>query len=563
MGMQTTVLRLRPIVHASPTADGLHLRGARSSFTASGGPGLWKLWQALSVTLAEGRPVRQLIESAAQPTVRAALSTLLAQLREHDMLVEVPPLWGETGQPDEPPYRIARWLEAVAPDPVVAWRRIETAEITVGGSGPVTVAAARALTAAGAANQVTVDRRPYVLLTAGETAVAAAACPDVGFVTPVGTPGTVRRDAPAIAERVGLTDQTPPDVLAALVGGAAAHRLICALAGLPDPAEDRLAAAVAPAPGRPSVLIARLDPLRAEYHPWLAGEALAETPPPAMADGRINLAEALSAVDLLTDAELGVLPAVQLDNLPQVPVALAECGTGPKLVCGVGTNAATARLIAVTGAAERALGGVDAENIAVGADSTHADGVLLRRLVHRYHRLLGGDEVPDEEWAIAPARLWWKTLTLRFGVPAVLRVRRLAPEVFHAEVSSAGQALSWAVERTAADAAAFCALAAAGTVQWRATRSTPSDGRVNGTAARVHTACGALPRTVDPAGQDHRPWQTGVWSWPNQLADHEAAFQEQLRRLLHGRIPSPAPVPDNALTRALAAVGFVVREVRP
>ncbi|HEX6968549.1 MAG TPA: hypothetical protein VF174_07045 [Micromonosporaceae bacterium] len=564
MGTQTRVLRLRPVVHASPTADGLHLRGARSSFTATGGPGLWKLWQALSIALAEGRPVRRLIDSTAQPNVRAALSALLTQLREHDMLVEVPPGWGETGRPDEPPYRIARWLESVAPDPVEAWRRIGSTEVAIEGTGPVAVAAARALTAAGAAPRRGVGPGRHGLLTAGQTAVAAAADPHVGFVTPVGSPTAVRRDAQAIAERVGLTDRAAPDVLAALAGGAAAHRLICAVAGLPDPAEDRLAARVTPARGLPSAMIARLDPLRAEYHPWLTGDASNEAPRAASGDSRLDLAEALSAVEHLTDPELGVLPAVRLDDLPQVPVALAECQAGADPVCGVGPDAATARLVAVTAAAERAIGGVDADRIAVGADPVHADGVLLRRLIHRYHPLPDGDEVPDQEWATAaPARAWWKALTLRFGVPAVLRVRRLAPDVFHAQANSGNRTLSWAVERTAADAAAFCALAAAGVVQWRTARTaTPDDGLI-GQPTRVHAACGALPRSTEVAGQNHRPWQTGVWIWPAQLADHEAEFQDRLRRLLRGRIPLPAPVPDEALTRALAAVGFVVRAVRP
>ncbi|HEX5594877.1 MAG TPA: hypothetical protein VFX61_02485 [Micromonosporaceae bacterium] len=563
--MSMVVLRLRPIVHASPTTNGLHVRGARSSFTASGGSGLWKLWQALSVTLTEGRPVQQLLDPARPPAVQAALSALLSQLREHDMLVEVPPLWGETGLAGEPPQRIARWLEAVAPDPVAAWRRIEAAEVTVAGTGPVSAAAARALTSAGAAPRVATGRNPHSMLTAREVAVAAAADSETGFVTAVGPPAAVRRDAVAIAERVELSTmgQAPPDVLGALVGGAAAHRLICALAGLPDPAEDQLAATVTPAQGFPAVLIARLDPMRADYHPWLAGEMRSGASLPESTERRIGLTEALSAVDALTGPELGVLPQVGLDELPQLPVALAECRTRTAVVCGVGVDPSMARLVAATGAAERAIGGLGAENIVVGADQVHADGVLLRRLIHRYQQQIAGENVPDHLWATAPtARSWWKALTLRFGVPAALRVRRLAPEVFYAEATSANQTLSWAVERSPADAAAFCALTGAGAVQWRAARTSAPDGGWNGASVPVHAPCGALPRSVDPAEPTDRPWQAGAWIWPAQLADHEPAFQAQLRRLLRGRIPPPAAVPGNALTRALAAAGFVVRAVR-
>ncbi|WP_219519454.1 hypothetical protein, partial [Nonomuraea ceibae] len=125
------LLRLRPVVHATPTPTGLHVRGWTSSFTAEGGAGLWRLWERLSVLLADGVPAAELTAPAGLPEpVAKALELIIAQLREHDMLVEVPSGWGSPG-PGMPPARVAAWLESAAADPARAWERLSGAAYAV------------------------------------------------------------------------------------------------------------------------------------------------------------------------------------------------------------------------------------------------------------------------------------------------------------------------------------------------------------------------------------------------------------------------------------------------
>lgn len=570
----TVVLRLRPIVHASPVAGGLHVRGARSSFTMNGGPGLWRLWRALAEALADGQPAERLRHMSRQPARQAALDLLLAQLAEHDMLVEVPAGWGQQAGP---PARTARWLEAAAANPVSAWHALRAATLTVHGTGRVAAAAIRALRAAGiqatasataellaeAVLNLSAGHAEVAVLQAGGIAVAAMAGRDAGIVTPAGRLDAVRSELAGIAARAGLDrTQQAPHVLAALAGGAAAHRLICAVAALPDP--GTAASSFAPVPaglssGLPSVLVARLDPLRAGYHPWL-GPAWAAEPPDEPAD----MPAALAALAALSDAELGVMPPAEVADLPQLPAALARCGT----VYGVGGNAEMARLAAATGWCAHALeaGRPDLTPVAVGASRAQADGILLRRLVDRMlldrrpgaGSSAGGTEAEETEWACsAQARLWWKAVTLRFAVPASMRVTRLADDVFHAAVELGTRRLGWAVESTASDAAAFAALTAAGTLEREQAAGQPS--------AVLVPACGAQPAAA-PSERRTPPWQNGDWIWPAGIAARERHFARVLAGLLGGQeitVLEPAATPAHDLIPALRAVGFVAVTARP
>lgn len=534
----------------------------------NGSAGLWPLWQAVSAALADGRSYERLPDIARGPAGRAAVTMLAEQLRAHDMLVEVPRGWGESDDPADPPPRIADWLAAVAADPALAWERIGSAAAGVGGRGPVAAAAARALVAAGVRilPQDGDDHEPGmsgppagaavpappVLLRAGDASVAAAAGGETGFVTPVGTPGSARRDAELIGDRIGLPPGTPPAaVLAALVGGAAAHRLVCAVAGLSDPGEDALAASPAApsALGRPTALIARLDPLSASYHPWWdTAEAGPET-------GRAADPDAVPArLEALTDPETGVLPVLALDDLPQLPAGLARCRVGDTDVCGIGVDTAMARLSCATAAAERLIALDAGVPVAVGADLRHAEGVRLRRLLHATAPRTDAATVP--QWALSPAaRRWFKAVTLRFGARADLRVRRLAPGVFHAELRDGTELSGWAVESTEADAAAVCALAAAGALQWRTAGGDPG--------ATVGAPCGAvpLPRADGPGAA---PGQADAWIRSAGATDREDTLQRELRRLLGARagaarLVAPAP----GLLQALAVAGFAVLETSP
>ncbi|MFV2104198.1 hypothetical protein [Micromonospora sp. LOL_024] len=547
------VLRLRPIVHASPVDVGVHLRGARSSFTLGGGPAVWRVWEAVAVALADGTSAGSLLELSSRPDVRLVIATLLEQLQKHDMLVQVPVGWGETGRDDEPPLRIARWLEAVAAQPVAAWKAIRATEIRVDGAGPVADAAVRALRSSGARPGSGGADSPSVALTAAGVTVVAAALGEQGYVAPPSDRGTAV--ASDIDRRLNLSGDpigTPP-VLGALVGGAAAHRMLCAVARLPDPSVDRFAGTPARTDGHRTVLVACLDPLRAEYHPWLG-----DPDAPAVAPReRTNLDQALARVRMLTDPHTGVLPVVGLDDLPQVPAGLARCGPAGAAVYGVGVSPAMAQLGAVLGAAERALA-TPTIDVVVGADLRHADGVLLRRLAHRSG--LRGEPVPGERWsASAAARLWWKTLTLRLGVPATLRVEELAGDVFHGELTAAGRLLAWGVESTPTDVAAFCALTAVGRIQSRGHRPPGADDAVVAPCAAVPPPA-VPPQTDGSAGAVDRPWRTGAWVWPDEATLGELELHHRLRTLL-GTEPVPTGVPAGRLARALAEVGFVIRSV--
>ncbi|AXX31171.1 hypothetical protein APASM_3806 [Actinosynnema pretiosum subsp. pretiosum] len=147
--MSGVLLRLRPVVHATPTGNGVHVRGWRSSFTLDGGRGLWTIWERLAAPLADGVPPERLVApEGAAPVVARALELLIGQLREHDLLVEVPAGWGGGGD-GQPPPDVAGWLESVAARPVEAWGLLRAARAEVVGEGVLAAAARRALVATG------------------------------------------------------------------------------------------------------------------------------------------------------------------------------------------------------------------------------------------------------------------------------------------------------------------------------------------------------------------------------------------------------------------------------
>ncbi|MDX8051643.1 hypothetical protein SK571_19820 [Lentzea sp. BCCO 10_0798] len=475
------LVRLRPIVQATRTADGLHLRGWASSCTLSGGSGLWKVWQRLAPQLESGIPRASLeVPEGTAPAVRAAVSLILEQLWEHDMLVEMPS-WGA----DAPAPEVAAWLESAAAEPVEAWRRLHAATVVVAGQGMLQDAAVRAAEAVGLAVQRSdAAGNRELVVAAGDLVVLAGCGTDVGYVLVPTTGGLASVNTEAtmrIAARLGVTGE-PAEILSTLIGSAAVHRLVCALAGLPDPAAE-LATGTCP-----MVLVAHADPLTATYHPLLQG------PPPP---------DPWRALEALTDHELGPVDTPVFGSLPQVPANLATSGDA----LGIGTTADSARL-------DAALNALKTDGV-IGIDETHARGAALR-LAARHHR---GEPADAHEWTSDPtAHRWWKALTARFGVPAVVRAERLAPGVHKAEISNGQRVLAWAVEATAADAVAFAALAATGYAQ-------------AGRAGTAHLN-GAAP--LKPA--DHPGWVTRQWHWPADVRDREERLQQAIAMLPGVRI---------------------------
>ncbi|MEV7170302.1 hypothetical protein AB0O18_11460 [Streptomyces sp. NPDC093224] len=620
--------RLRPGTAVTPLRAGLHLRGRRGSVTLEGSTAVPVVWGLLEEPLRSGGlgPFREGLEPGS--ALHVAVDTLLARLAEHDLLVPGPPPAAEPAGVDpadaaaadadaEP--AVARWLGATARHPADAAAALAAARAEVlarDPGSPLASAAVRALAAGGLPVTRTADAAlpaDRVLLTVrgpgpgAARAVVAGCVGGTGYATAPGSAAQALADAVALEAR--LDGATPPAgaeggkapgpggvpaSFPVLLAGAAAHRLLCAAAGLPDPAAEgedpRLL------PGIPAVLLAEARPARADHHSWLGpvridADRLTDLAPPAVLD------EAMRRIAALGERRCGPLPGPEPEDLPQLPVPLAACTLpGPprgapgtsRTLTGGGPRLDLARLELFCRAAELLLG---EDAFTVGADPGHALGRFLRHLASR--RYAGP---PDHRTAVAPAmwsahpqyRHWWTTLTDRLGTAARTEVHRLAPhaEAYRAVVRraprdaahGAGTVLGEGIEATPGDAAAFAALAAVTAVVTAGSGSPAGPGA--GTSGRADTAGGPRPSggAVAPlasaaartaAWEDHR-WTGG---WLADLAGREAGFRSTLRRLTCGgpgvpagwagapdRPPAHAPdhAPDPEPAGVLRAFGFTV-----
>lgn len=556
------VERLRPVVHVSPLPDGLHVRGWDGGFVVTGGRGLIAVWRMIAPLLADGVVAGESPRISDNAGVQQAVKVLMAQLREHRMLVAVPRSWGASV--DGPSAELAGWLESAAADPVGAWQRLARTTVTVEGAGPIADAAVSAVTRLG----LTVSTgsgahlelaAAQALVTAEGTAVIAAASDEVAFVTATGSPDATIREAELIARRLGIAmpGAAPPPVLMALAGGAAAHRVICQVAGFPDPAEQRDTDQPENL-GLPAVLIARLDPLRVEYHPWPGAGG-------TVPSGPASLDTALKRLAILGDEELGVVSPAGVGDLPQLPAALAVTQPrssghpAPPILAG----AVTADIARLTAACEAALqharsavGGL----VAVGVDEVHARGLALRRLVSA--KGLPASPVPDTEWQSVPvSRRWWKAITLGLGVESRLKLVRYgdgtaSTGAFHATIGREGaEDLGWAIEPTAASAVAFAAVAAAAAVQAQtAGFAIPAGGLL---------VSGSAPAPEPPDGP-HLEWVGDAWLWPSAPAGQETELQQWLGTLLRpGAVRCLATVDPTTAAWQVTASGFVLATWSP
>ncbi|MFI1367577.1 hypothetical protein [Streptomyces griseochromogenes] len=561
----------------------------------------------------------------AGPRVEAALATLAARLREHDLLVEHP------DGAELPP-----WPGSSAAHPAEAVEAIRTARPVVSTpdpEGPLAVSLVGALRRAGASPRVTADGRlpvGWAVVTAqapsGAVALAVSCDADGGFVTEPGPPDHARPDATAIATRLttstplwtpalaqgrpGTTQSrsaapaTPPAgarapsqsaaaavtgasasasasasarepsrTHVALLAGAAAGRLLAAVAGLPDPAAHEDASGTATA-GHPAVLIARAEPPEATYHPWAAAPRAARRRPDA--PPAPDLGEALRRVTALGDPLLGVLDAPLPGALPQLPASLASCRTPAGLLVAGAVRADLARLEAACRAAELALADGPSALI-VGASPDHAYGRALRRAVLDHigpeaadtaseaDPVAAGaraDGIGNDVWRTHPqARHWWTVLTERMGRSADLSVRRLGSEEAHSAVirvrsvsagtSASPATVSHAVEATAADAVALAAIDAV--TRAMAAEHVPDRAR--------HTALSGAAAPLAAAGVEPPGWADEGWTdaWLAGIAAREPALRAALHRLT-GLRPTPrrGTGHHHPLADALRAAGFTL-----
>ncbi|MFB7180462.1 hypothetical protein ACFCYI_22505 [Streptomyces sp. NPDC056257] len=582
--------RLRPGTAVTPLRAGLHLRGRRAGVTLEGSTAVPVVWGLLEEPLRAGRlaQFREGLEPGS--AVRVAVDTLVGQLADHDLLVPAPPAAGTPDPAGAVHPAVARWIDATAARPADAAAALATARAEVlarDPAAPPAAAAVRALEACGLPVTRTPDPRlpgDRVLLTvrgAGrERAVAAGRGGATGYVTAPGSAAQARADAAALETRLAdaagdaAAPQPPetPGAFAALLAGAAAHRLLCAAAGLPDPAAEaddpRLL------PGIPAVLLADPRPARADHHSWLG-------PDPIDADRRVRLAppadltEALRRITALGEHRCGPLPGPLPGELPQLPVPLATCtlpgpATGdagpPRTLTGGGPRLDLARLELFCRAAELLLGDTE---FTVGADLVHARGRALRHAAAR-RLAAAAAAVPDGRTAVDPARWsghpqlrhWWTTLTDRLAVPARLEVHRAAPraQAYRAVVRRTpagpgrgpGPVLGEAVEATPGDAASFAALAAVTATCTAATRPSAARPRPSGAAVAPLAAAGARTAAWEDLG-----WTGG---WLADLAGREEAFQNTLHRLSGTGPAAPAPdfAPDPEPAGLLRSFGFTV-----
>ncbi|MEV7725322.1 hypothetical protein AB0P15_11380 [Streptomyces sp. NPDC087917] len=589
--------RLRPGVAVTPLREGLHLRGRRGNLTLEGSAALPALWRSLEGPLREGR-LEELLDGVdpASP-LRGALDTLLGQLEAHDLLLPGGPDVGPGTAPGADPVTewtgaesVTEWTGAdIGPAATAADARAAAGALVAGRAevlaaspdDPLARAAGRALERGGLSVTYTPDPTlpaHRVLLHArtgtSERGIALGFRGASGYATAPGGAAQVRADARALEARLtgdrgaasgeeATEDEVasePPEFTGsrasvALLAGAAAHRLLCAVAALPDPAFEGGAGPLPP--GLPAVLLADARPPRAAYHTWL-GPRRHDPDRRTALDPADTLDSALRRVAALGDERCGPLPLPLPGELRQLPVPLAGCVLpGPGGTVGTLTGGAPrldlARLEVFCRAAELLLGGAW---FTVGADPGHARGRALRRAAaHRPDLLDGRSPVPAERWSGHPqARHWWATLTVRLDVPAHLEVTRSAPgaEVYRAVVRRTGPAapagpgalpLGEAVEATPADAAAFACLAAVAAVRAAPDRPVRPSG---GAAARLATA-----------GARTAPWEGlgGTGRWLADLAGREEPFQDALLRLT-GLTHLPAP--RGELADLLTAFGFTV-----
>ncbi|MEV0988640.1 hypothetical protein [Streptomyces sp. NPDC049949] len=593
-------LRLRPGVAVTPLREGLHLRGKDGSVTLEGSKALPALWELLSERLGYGSgagagagPVsgsggvpgageeagRRRLDPA-DPRVESALAALTAQLHAHDLLAEYP------AGAAEPPA----WLGASAHRPGPAAAALAAARPVVAAADPdepLATALIGVLDRAGTPPEVYRDTglpAGRVVAVAGTppVAVAVARTAEGGFVTAVAEPERTRTDAESIAVRLrsgtgtgtgtGSADARvtagAPAALTALLAGAAAQRLLCATAGLPDPAvreEDPQLL-----PERPAVLVALARPPHASYRPWVCGPA--DPAFPALAPAG-DLAEALRRIGALGDPYLGVLDAPLPGDLPQLPASLALCASvaGPLVAGGPRTD--LARVSAACRAAELRLGEGLPGPVAVGAGPGHALGRALRRAALAAAGSAGpGRAVDEEEWRGHPqARHWWTVLTRHLGLAREMTVHRLPAEQAYLAVvrdpagpAGTGAVAARAVEATAADAAALAALGAV-------TRAMAAE---HGPAGAVHTAFSGAEAPLAVAGVERAAWTDEGWTdrWLAGISRREPRLCAALARLtgLAGRLPQPwraggAELSDGGAARsaepvlaALHTCGFTV-----
>lgn len=587
--MTGTGRRLRPGTAVTPLRDGLHLRGRRGSVTLEGSAALPVLWRSLERPLRTGGLDALLDGLEPGSPVRAAVDAVVAQLEAHDLLVTGPP------PPARDPGPVGPWLAVSAERPAdaaaaLAATRAEVVAAAV--DGPLARAAGRALEQGGLPVTYTRDAslpEGRIHLRAhdpeGVTHALAAALPaPTGYVTSPDTaaataatataletrlaarptPGTPTADHTGSPARAVRADTDPRrdapgggGATAALLGGAAAHRLLCAVAGLPDPAgegdDDRLL------PGLPAVLLVDARPPRAEYRTWVGPRPSGAPLAPAT-----TLREALRRVAALGDGRCGVLPDPGPADLPQLPVPLASCAAPHRpgeTLTGGAPRLDLARLEVFCRAAELALGGTGST---VGAHPRHALGRALRaEVARRAGTGTGRTPVAPRRWSGHPqARHWWTTLTARLAVPARLHVFRVAPgaEVYRAVVHRTGPdgpaPLGEAVEATPGDAAACAALAAVAAVSAAASAVTgPSADRTRAVGAGA-AGSGLAGAGLAVEGAPAVGWEEPGWTgrWLADTAGREDAFQEAMGRLTG----LPRDAPGGELAALLRAFGFTV-----
>ncbi|OLT28649.1 hypothetical protein BJF83_14835 [Nocardiopsis sp. CNR-923] len=436
---RTVPLRLKSAVRARSLAEegvavsmgvtAVVVRGARAD----------TVWRALEPTLRAGF-VRGDLTARFPAPGRPFLEGMLDQLEEHGFLREVEE---ETDLAETDRAAFAH-LETMTRRPFAALRALQRSQIRVRASCSLLGSEVhRALERAGFRSVRTEEGRDggaalttRLLVPGHEEALHLIATGRgvwlSGPRTASASTELVERVQDWLRERAPERDRPPlaasaVGITGSLVAAQLALALVAHVARLADgPPSDPTGSG--PGTAADPEFMVTSDDLVSEPHPFVCPPVLdpdrtAPLGPPEADDAAPEAPDLLEAVAHLWDRVFGPVGAPVPGDLPQLPVGLARVDRSDLVGCGFST--AQARVDAL-------LGGLSATawrrrpregdgGLGLGLTSASAVGAAVADLVLNDRAVDWKDVEPPS--LSAPARRLWAALTLRFGVPARLRVR--------------------------------------------------------------------------------------------------------------------------------------------
>ncbi|WP_406183772.1 hypothetical protein [Streptomyces sp. NBC_01006] len=451
-------MKLRPALHYAPVRDGVYFGAEGTSFVVRGPAALFKVTDVCVPLLEDGASENSLVAALGSEAARPVVAKLLETWRRNGLLLDLDAL--SVPEPDADTRArhrdVLADLEMLHEDPYAAFERLRAATVLVSGPAASVLPAARGLARTGVGRLVlavpdgdadavaaTADRlgARRLPLTAEGVEVAADAAivfapgelldgvvarqaallpPDCAIV-PVREDGRFHLVGPqtsgaagrleAVAARVAGWVKTPSAPL-----GAAAGALAGALAGQ---LAYRVLTGTAGAPGESAYVVhgAELNATRVDLTP-------ARPAAPAA-----DLDEAVAHVQAVTAKWTGPFELVTPENLPQLPLGIAEAehreGTGGSVAAWGGNQRSSSVSVALAALRAQAAT-VDGQVAAAGTTEERwlLDGTL-RLLAERAEPAA---DAPAFEELDKAAQVLWRTLEDHEFLNVELRLFRV-PDV--------------------------------------------------------------------------------------------------------------------------------------